>query len=90
MLAWEKARFPCAWAWYELRGTDAAPWHGRASLIGLEPCTTQPAYGLQTAAARGGKLLRLDPGSRHTARLTLRVFRPDGPIGAGAAGPAAG
>jgi hypothetical protein len=80
VLAWEKERFPVAWAWFELRGTDTALWYGRASLIGLEPNTTRPAYGLKNAAAKGGNLLRLEPGSRHATRLTLRVFRPEGPI----------
>ncbi len=77
-LSWDKNRFPCAWLWFELKGTAAAPWNGRTSLIGLEPNTTKPAYGLAHAKARGSNLLRLEPGSRHHARIALRVFQPTG------------
>lgn len=79
-LSWDAARFPCAWLWYELKGTPDAPWHSRAMLIGVEPSTTKPAYGLAQAKAKGGQLLRLEPGSRHRAWLRLRVFRPHGPV----------
>lgn len=79
-LSWDAARFPCAWLWYELKGTADAPWHSRAMLIGIEPSTTMPAYGLAQAQAKGGRLLRLEPGSRHRAWLRLRVFQPQGRI----------
>ncbi|MFM8745625.1 MAG: hypothetical protein ACKOED_03025 [Aestuariivirga sp.] len=79
-LSWDHARFPCAWLWYELKGTSDVPWHSRAMLIGIEPNTTKPAYGLAQAKARGSQLLRLEPGSRHRAWLRLSVFRPQGPI----------
>ena len=79
-LSWDKNRFPCAWLWFEIKGTADAPWHGRASLIGLEPNTTRPASGLAQAKAKGGQLLRLEPHSSHSAQIRLRVFRPQGPI----------
>lgn len=79
-LSWDAGRFPCVWLWYELGGTIEAPWQGRASLIGLEPNTTMPGYGIAGARVRGGSLLRLSPGEELATTLRLRVFRPDGPV----------
>ena len=80
VLSWDAKRFPCAWLWYELQGTSEAPWYGRASLIGLEPNTTMPANGLANAKARGGKLLRLQPGEELSTVLRLQVLQPLGAI----------
>ena len=66
-----------SWLWFELGGTPDAPWHGRGRLIGLEPSTTMPAYGLATARSRGANLLRLHPGDEIATELRLRVFAPD-------------
>ena len=79
-LSWDGSRFPCAWLWYELAGTQDAPWHGRGALIGLEPNTTMPAYGIATAKSRGASLLRLHPGQEIETSLRLKVFVPSGPI----------
>ena len=80
VLSWDAKRFPCAWLWYELQGTRAAPWYGRASLIGLEPNTTMPANGLANAKAHGGTLLRLQPGEELSTVLRLQVLKPPGAI----------
>ena len=79
-LSWTRERFPFAWLWYELSGTAEAPWHGRARVIGIEPSTTRPAYGLAVARQKGSPLLRLEPGDELTAELRLQVFRPIGGI----------
>lgn len=79
-LSWDGRRFPCAWLWYELAGTQEAPWHGRGKLIGLEPNTTGLAYGMATAKAWGASLLRLHPGEEIQTELRLRVFKPAGPV----------
>ncbi len=81
-LKWDGGRFPCAWLWYELGGTAEAPWNGRGALIGLEPSTTMLAYGIAAARRRGASLLRLAPGQMIETSLRLRVFKPNGPIGA--------
>jgi hypothetical protein len=80
LLTWDKTRFPCAWVWYELKGTDAPPWQGQTSLIGLEPNTTWPGSGIAGAKARGGSLLTLSPGDELATTLSLRVSKPAGPI----------
>ena len=79
VLTWDAKQFPCVWLWYEIRGIQEAPWNGSASLIGLEPNITTPAYGLATARSRGGALL-LSPGEEISTALRLRVLKPDGPI----------
>jgi hypothetical protein len=80
LLTWDKARFPCAWVWYELKGTDAPPWRGQTSLIGLEPNTTWPGSGIVGAKERGGSLLTISPGDVLDTTLRLRVFKPTGPV----------
>lgn len=79
-LSWDTRRFPVAWLWFELNGTQEAPWHGRASLIGLEPNTTMPAYGLAGAKARGGSLLRIESAAQLSTTLRLQVLEPQGTI----------
>lgn len=79
-LTWCVDRFPAAWLWFELEGTQDPPWSGRTSLIGLEPGTTIPGCGIAGAVARGGKLLELLPGADYASVVKLRVFVPDGPV----------
>ena len=80
VLSWDASRFPCVWLWYEIQGIEEAPWYGRASLIGLEPNTTMPAYDLATAKSRGSAVLRLSPGEELSTTLRLQVLKPGGPI----------
>jgi len=79
-LSWDAGHFPCAWLWWELGGTDDAPWFGRARLLGVEPSTSWPGTGLADIARRGGPLLTLEPGQTITTQLRLHVFQPAGPI----------
>jgi hypothetical protein len=79
-LSWTPERFPCAWLWYELGGTTAAPWYGRCRLVGIEPSTTPTGSGLREARRRGSALMRLEPGQEYTAEIRLHVFRPSGRI----------
>lgn len=80
LLRWDGARFPCAWLWYELEATEAAPWNGRTRLVGIEPNTTPCALGLGEAITRRVPLLRLDPGASISTAIALHVFKPSGPI----------
>lgn len=75
-LAWDGARFPCAWLWHELEATMDPPWSGRTRLIGIEPNTTPCGLGLAEAKRRGAPLLRLEPGQHLTGAIALRVFKP--------------
>jgi hypothetical protein len=79
-LSWDPGVFPYVWLWYELGGTPEPPWCGKARLIGLEPNTTWPAYGLADADRRGGRLLTLQPGAEIAATVRLHVFKPAGAL----------
>ena len=80
-LSWDAERFPCAWLWYELRGTMEAPWHGRGSMIGIEPSTTRSGAGIKAAKESSEQLLMLRPGEELSAELRLHVFNPAGKLG---------
>lgn len=79
-LSWDKQRFPCAWLWYELAGNPDEPWRNQTRLIGIEPNTTMPAWGLAKAKQAGGALLRLQPGDELATTLRFQTFTPAGPI----------
>lgn len=80
VLSWQGGVYDCLWYWCELGGNVAAPWHGRARLIGLEPCSTWPGRGLAEASQRGARLIELVPGVPVTASIRLQVLRPVGPV----------
>lgn len=79
-LSWDKSRFPCAWLWYELAGNPDEPWRNQTQLIGIEPNTTWPAWGLAKAKQAGGALLCLNPGDELETTLRFQVFTPTGPV----------
>ena len=79
-LSWDPGVFPYVWVWYEIGGTQEPPWCGKARLIGLEPNTTWPAYGLADADRRGGRLLTLRPGDEIATTVRLHVFKPAGAL----------
>jgi len=79
-LSWDKSRFPCAWLWCELAGNPDAPWRNQTRLIGIEPNTTWPAWGLAKAKQAGGTLLRLLPGDELDTTLRFQAFTPAGPV----------
>jgi hypothetical protein len=79
-LSWDPSVFPYVWVWYELGGTQEPPWCGKARLLGLEPNTTWPAYGLADADSRSGRLLTLQPDAEIATTVRLHVFKPDGAL----------
>lgn len=79
-LSWDAAIYPCAWLWYELGGSPEAPWHGRGRLLGIEPCSTWPAVGLQQSIGRNLPLVTLGPGIETTTTVRLQVFAPAGSV----------
>ena len=79
-LSWDADRFPCAWLWNELGGTEEPPWYGRGNMIGIEPNTTASGRGLADAKARGIQLLQLVPGEELSHELRLHVFEPSGRV----------
>ena len=74
-MAWDAGTYPCAWAWWEIGGSDF-PWYGRARILAIEPNTAAPSDGLG-AARRRGQAHRIEPGSEHHTWLTLALFDPE-------------
>ena len=68
-IGWPLELFPVAWFWQELHASPGYPWYRRAYTTALEPNTTAPAQGIANARAKGGALLRLEPGASRTATL---------------------
>lgn len=75
-LAWEIEDFPHLWLWREL-GSTGFPFHGRTSLVALEPSSSWPGDGLAAAIERG-QAHWLGPGERRSTVVTVIPFRPDG------------
>lgn len=75
-LAWEIDDFPHLWLWREL-GSFGFPFHGRTSLVALEPASSWPGDGLAAAIERE-QAHWLEPGARRTTVVTVIPFRPDG------------
>lgn len=75
-LRWDERLFPTAWLWVELGGHQTQPWNGKTTLIGIEPNSTRPAYGLVKSVERGGKLLHLTPGQTISTEISLQVYVP--------------
>ncbi|MFT3988113.1 hypothetical protein [Aestuariivirga sp.] len=75
-LSWDDTLFPTAWLWVELCGHQNQPWNGQTKLIGIEPNSTRPAYGLVKSVERGGTLLRLTPGQTISTEISLKVYVP--------------
>jgi hypothetical protein len=79
-LSWDTSVLPSAWIWFEIGGTSDAPWCGRTRLIGLEPSSTELAYGLAEARGRGARLITLQPGIAVEVTIQLHVFQPSGRV----------
>jgi len=71
-LAWDLRAFPHLWLWEQLHG-DRFPFHGRASLVAIEPVSYWPGDGLAGAIERG-QARTIAPGRQETAWLTLSLF----------------
>jgi galactose mutarotase-like enzyme len=56
-VTWDHKTFPYLWYWQEYGDNMDYPWYGRTYNIGLEPFSSMPTNGLQTAADRGTTLL---------------------------------
>ncbi len=75
-LVWETDDFPHMWLWREF-GSPGFPFHGRTSLVALEPASSWPGDGLAAAIERG-QAFWLEPGERRSTVVTVIPFRPDG------------
>ena len=87
-LVWPLDVFPYLWFWQELRGSFGYPWHGRCYVMAIEPFSSIPGNGLESAIKAGtapvlgaGQSIEVElaamfvPGIQPINSLTL-----DGPI----------
>lgn len=72
-LAWDPTVFRYVWMWQAIGGGLGAPWYGRTNGIGIEPWTSYPCAGLETAV-ENGTARSLEPGGSLQAWLTAVAF----------------
>jgi hypothetical protein len=64
--------FAALWLWAEQRSTRSAPWHGRASCLGIEPATSAVTGGL-ASAIEDGSSTQLPPRGEAIFEIELLV-----------------
>ena len=52
-LVWPQKLFPYLWFWQELRGSFGYPWYGNSYVMAIEPFSSIPGNGLESAIAAG-------------------------------------
>ncbi|MBE9222365.1 DUF4432 family protein [Cyanobacterium stanieri LEGE 03274] len=55
-MAWDHNLFKYLWMWQVYQGHDDYPWYGRTYNLGLEPFTSYPPAGIDTAIKNGSSL----------------------------------
>ena len=79
-LRWDAEVFEHAWFWQEMHASAGHPWWREAYVCAIEPATTIPGQGIETARAKGGRPLRLAGGETRTAQIEAVLFEPRGPV----------
>jgi len=72
-LTWPTDVFPFAWLWRELSASSGYPWYRCAHTMAIEPFSTIPGQGLETAI-RKGTHRTLAPGASVTADLNAVLY----------------
>lgn len=73
-LAWDSNVFQYIWLWQAFGGGIKYPWYGRTYCLGLEPWTSYPCSGLQTAI-ENRTTCQLAPGASLDTWLTAVIFK---------------
>ena len=71
--SWDAQVFRYVWLWQALGGGIGYPWYGRTYNIGMEPWTSYPCCGLESAVERG-TTMRLEAGQSIETWLTAVAF----------------
>lgn len=74
-MRWEKALFNYLWMWQVCGGSYGYPWYGRTYNLALEPWTSYPSEGLETAI-KNGTSLKLKKHETRTTKLEYFVRIP--------------
>lgn len=72
-LSWDASVFRYVWLWQALGGGVGYPWYGRTYCVGMEPWTSYPCSGLQSAI-ENQTARHLSPGESMSAWLTAVAF----------------
>jgi hypothetical protein len=67
-LTWPLEVFPYAWLWHELSASSGYPWYRATHTMAIEPFTTIPGQGLETAMKKGTHRM-LEPGATISASI---------------------
>lgn len=70
-LSWDLEAFPHLWFWQEIGGTGF-PWFGRSKITAVEPASTWPSLGLQSAIERKQAFF-IKPGEKKSCWTTFSV-----------------
>jgi hypothetical protein len=76
---WDARVMPYLWFWQEFGATDGYPWYGRHWNVGLEPFSSFPGAGLETAVANG-TALTLGPRASLEFWMTVEVAELESPM----------
>ncbi len=60
-LRWPLERLSKAWLWQEIHSSTGWPWYRRAYVVAVEPASTIPGQGIETALAKGHRGVRFAP-----------------------------
>ena len=78
-LVWPREVFPYLWFWQELRGSFGYPWYGSCYVMAIEPFTSIPGSGLETAIAAGTAPV-IPPGGSMEVELAVMFIPGQAPI----------
>lgn len=76
-LRWDACLFRFLWLWQEFGGTAHYPWWGRGYCTGIEPHSSIPGLGLESAMERGTQLT-LAPKASLSTQLRASLFEAEG------------
>ena len=79
-MRWSAGVLDHAWFWQELDASQGFPWFRRAYVTAIEPNSTFPAQGAETAKDKGGTLVDLDGGASATVTIALTLFHGSGAV----------
>jgi hypothetical protein len=73
-IRWPLDVFDKAWLWQEIHSGLGWPWFQRAYVVAVEPASTVPGHGVETARAKGEALATLHAGESREVILEAVVF----------------
>lgn len=79
-IRWPTETFGHAWLWQELNASPGYPWWREAYVCAIEPASTIPGHGVETARRKGSSLCRVDGGETRSVTLEAVLFPTTGTV----------